>query len=252
MSVFGVDIVDMNYQDAITLVGCKRSSDAQIKLAFCNANTANIHCKNAAFRDALTRFLVFPDGVGIDLAAHYLHGHAFKSNLHGTDFVPRLLQQTERRLVIRLIGAKPGIAERAAKALAAQSPHHDIQALSDGYLDQARTKSVLDGLRATCPDVLLVAMGNPAQELWIDAHITPDHAHVAIGVGALFDFLAGEVARAPLLFQRLRIEWLFRLAQEPRRLYRRYLVGNPLFLWRVVRHGRHWRQRQDGRQGRHR
>ena len=140
----------------------------------------------------------------------------------------------------------------AAKALVAQSPHHDIQALSDGYLDQARTKSVLDGLRTTCPDILLVAMGNPAQELWIDAHITPDHAHVAIGVGALFDFLAGEVARAPRLFQRLRIEWLFRLAQEPRRLYRRYLVGNPLFLWRVVRHGRHWRQRQDGRQGQHR
>jgi exopolysaccharide biosynthesis WecB/TagA/CpsF family protein len=83
--------------------------------------------------------------------------------------------------------------------------------------------------------VLLVARGNPLQELWIDANLARMNARVAIGVGALFDFLAGRVARAPRWVRRMRMEWGYRLWLEPGRLWRRYLVGNAVFMWRVVR-----------------
>jgi exopolysaccharide biosynthesis WecB/TagA/CpsF family protein len=85
---------------------------------------------------------------------------------------------------------------------------------------------------------VLVALGNPLQEQWIDDHQEGLGVPLLIGVGALFDFLAGRVPRAPQWVLRLRSEWLFRLLVEPRRLWRRYVTGNPRFLWRVATQGR--------------
>jgi exopolysaccharide biosynthesis WecB/TagA/CpsF family protein len=102
----------------------------------------------------------------------------------------------------------------------------------DGYVDPY---TVAERVRAARPDVLLVALGNPLQECWIDANLAQLDARVAIGVGALFDYLAGRVVRAPRWVRALRGEWLFRLLVEPRRLWRRYVLGNPQFLWRVLR-----------------
>ena len=90
-------------------------------------------------------------------------------------------------------------------------------------------------VRAARPDVFLVALGNPLQERWIDEHLEQLGVPVSIGVGALFDYLAGRVPRAPRWVLRARIEWLFRLVVEPRRLWRRYVMGNPRFMWRVLR-----------------
>ena len=84
----------------------------------------------------------------------------------------------------------------------------------------------------------MAAMGNPLQEKWLDRHLAETGARIGVGVGAFFDFAAGEVVRAPAWMNRLGIEWIFRLAQEPKRLWRRYVVGNPVFLWRVLLSGR--------------
>ena len=85
------------------------------------------------------------------------------------------------------------------------------------------------------PDILLVAMGVPRQEFWIAKNITSSHCTLPIAVGALLDFLSGSVPRAPAWMRRLRLEWVFRLIVEPGRLWRRYVLGNPVFLARVVR-----------------
>ena len=85
------------------------------------------------------------------------------------------------------------------------------------------------------PEILLVAMGVPRQELWIERHITAEHCTLPIAVGALFDFMSGAVPRAPSLMRQLRMEWVFRLMIEPMRLWRRYVLGNPIFLVRVLR-----------------
>jgi exopolysaccharide biosynthesis WecB/TagA/CpsF family protein len=232
--ILGVRLADMSRPQALeTLLSAIRERK-HLKVAFCNAHTANTAYGNPAFQQALQRFLVLPDGIGVDIAAQWLGGRRFQANLNGTDFVPELLRQADRPLRLALIGGRPGVAERAAAALTALGCGHDLVACIDGFSDPDATADWLSDLEASPADIMLVAMGNPKQELWISTHVDARHATVAIGVGALFDFLAGEVSRAPRVVRQLRLEWAWRLMLEPKRLFRRYVLGNPLFLARVM------------------
>jgi exopolysaccharide biosynthesis WecB/TagA/CpsF family protein len=221
--------------EALSILHEGISTRTHRKLAFCNAHVVNLAATDPAFRSALATFLVLPDGVGVDLASRLICGAPFPANLNGTDFIPRLVGTAPRALRIGLLGARPGVAEKAAAALHGIDPRHEIIALGDGFLEPAKESRILARLAAEPVDILLVAMGNPRQEMWIAERITGRHAHLAIGVGALFDFLAGEVPRAPAWVRRLRLEWLYRLSLEPARLWRRYVVGNPVFLLRILR-----------------
>jgi exopolysaccharide biosynthesis WecB/TagA/CpsF family protein len=104
-----------------------------------------------------------------------------------------------------------------------------------GYFPPASTKTVVEQIRSSRADILLVAMGNPHQEIWLDAHLQDTGCRFGFGVGGLFDFMAGVVPRAPQWIQTARLEWAYRLAQQPARLWRRYLVQMPIFLLRVLR-----------------
>jgi exopolysaccharide biosynthesis WecB/TagA/CpsF family protein len=107
--------------------------------------------------------------------------------------------------------------------------------ISDGFFKSEHQPYILRVLKEYHPHILLVAMGVPRQEMFMAKNLTAEHCTLAFGVGALFDFMAGTVPRAPVIVQKLRSEWLYRLAQEPGRLWYRYIVGNPLFLLRVMR-----------------
>ena len=212
-----------------------RGSPALIRLAFCNAHVVNLAARHPEFRSALETMMVLPDGMGVDMGLRLVHGEAFPANLNGTDFVPKLIISSPEPLRIALLGGRVGVAGRAGLALARLDPRHDITILGHGYFDEEGERSVLSRLAASPVDLLLVAFGNPRQELWITRKIGLEHARVAAGVGALFDFWAGDVARAPAWLRRLRLEWLFRLCQEPGRLFKRYVMGNPAFLLRILR-----------------
>lgn len=216
------------------------------KVAFANAHMVNVAFANPTLTRVLDRFLILPDGIGVDLGARMLEGRAFPANLNGTDLVPALLTQAQGPLSVALFGGKPGVAERAAATLATLAPAHHYTVLSDGYGDAARHEAVRAQLASKRADIVLVALGNPLQELWIHEHLDARHCGLALGIGALFDFLAGEVSRAPKWIRQLRLEWAFRLAQEPGRLWRRYVVGNPLFLWRMLIQAVSQRPRKSG------
>ena len=233
-AVFGIAVNDLPREAAIERLMAALRERRHLKLAFCNAHMANLAWRDDEYRQTLAAFTVFADGLGIDIAAWILHGGPFAANLNGTDFVPALLASAPRRLRIALYGAKPGVAERAAAALQQFAPQHAIVHVADGYGDGAAEAAFLDRLKKAPADVILVALGNPLQERWIARNLDAGHATLAIGVGALFDFLSEETKRAPFWLRRMRLEWLHRLAQEPRRLFWRYVVGNPLFLWRVL------------------
>lgn len=205
------------------------------RVAWLNAHCSNVAVTDAEYRSALRRFLLLPDGVGVDLAALVEHGRRFPDNLNGTDFVPDLLRHVTRPLKVALIGAEQGVAERAAAALARLAPQHEISALSHGFFAPAEEAVILARLASWRPDILLVAMGVPRQEIFIGSRIDATHCTLAFGVGALFDFQAGSIRRAPAFMRALRLEWLYRLAREPVRLWRRYLVGNPTFVFRILR-----------------
>jgi exopolysaccharide biosynthesis WecB/TagA/CpsF family protein len=133
-----------------------------------------------------------------------------------------------------LLGAKPGVAARAARRLAALCPQHRIVGTCHGYFSRDQADAVTDEVRRSRADVLLVAMGNLDQELWLTDHLSRTGCFLGLGVGALFDFLAGAVPRAPAWVRAVHLEWLYRLLREPSRMWRRYLVGMPVFLLRVT------------------
>jgi exopolysaccharide biosynthesis WecB/TagA/CpsF family protein len=232
--ILGVSVAVISMDEALSLLERRIELKQFLPLAFLNANNANIAGKNPELVSAFARFLVLADGVGVDIASVALHGAVFPANLNGTDFVPRLLRLIERPLNVALIGARRDIAECARDAFQAMCPQHKVSVIADGYFRSDDEARILSRLETERPDVLLVAMGVPRQELWIADKIRSDHCTVPIAVGALFDIFTGAVPRAPLWMLRLRIEWLYRLWREPKRLWRRYIIGNPVFLASVL------------------
>jgi alpha-1,3-mannosyltransferase len=233
-TVLDVPVQVRTFDGAISLIDARYERREGAAVAFANAHTLNVAAENPAFRLALQNALVFNDGIGVDLAGRILFRSPFPENLNGTDFVPNYLRRTKHRYRIFLLGAKPGIAERAAHRLSVVCPRHKVVGCRNGHFDRDQASEIADLIRCSKADLLLVAMGNPKQELFIQNHLAATGCALGIGVGALFDFLAGDVPRAPLWVQRWRLEWIYRLLQEPRRLAVRYLVGNPLFLMRVL------------------
>lgn len=236
-SIFGLQVCDLNWPEAFTFVTALADVPiGQTVISFLNAHNANLMLKDAAYREVLGRHLVLPDGVGVDFASLAMHGRMFPANLNGTDFVPALLTYMTTPKRVGLVGARPEILERAREGFANHAPWHDFVAIHDGFFTEGESPAVADEIARHKVDILLVAMGTPKQEMWIDRHIRPEHARLVFGVGALFDFMAGEVSRASPAARTLRVEWLHRFRLEPRRLWRRYFVGGPVFAARVLGH----------------
>jgi exopolysaccharide biosynthesis WecB/TagA/CpsF family protein len=235
--IMGIRVAALEWSEALDEL--KRAIDGngpQRIFNFLNANNANLAMRNARYRQGLSKSEVLPDGVGVDIASRALYGTSFPANLNGTDFIPALLVHSERPLKIALVGARPEILPGAVAGFKAATPWHEFVAVSDGFFDKSDSAKVLDDLAALDPDITLIAMGSPSQEIWIDTHIRKGHGRVVFGVGALFDFVSGAVPRAPELIRDLRLEWVWRLIHEPSRLWRRYILGNPVFLFHVLRY----------------
>ncbi len=204
-----------------------------LRVAFVNANLANEAANDTAVAEALQGFHLLNDGIGLDLASLMLFGRFFPANLNGTDFTPAYLDRTRLRLRLFLLGSDARVVAKAAELYAERWPRHEIVGFHSGYFDDAEPADLAERVRSARADVVLAAMGNPRQELWLARHV-PEVCPVGIAVGALFNFQTGEIRRAPEWFRKMRIEWVYRLLSEPRRLWRRYTVGNAMFLSRVA------------------
>jgi exopolysaccharide biosynthesis WecB/TagA/CpsF family protein len=210
------------------------AQSGRVTIAYVNAHTLNLATENRAMRRALSGFdFVLNDGIGVSLAAR-LQGRAFPENLQGSDFNIRILEMAaSASWPVFLLGGRPGIPERAAAEMVRAIPGLRIVGTRHGFYH--RSELDVQAVSASGAEVLLVAMGNPRQELWIDQHFCRlTQLRIGVGVGAFFDFQAKAVPRAPEWMNRWGIEWVHRLAQEPRRLAKRYVIGNPLFLLRVA------------------
>lgn len=236
-SFAGIDVPVLDAPTAVEqmadIVGGRK---AQV-IAFCNAHTVNIARKDMAFSKAMKTALVFNDGAGIDIASKLLYGRKFPANLNGTDLVPAFLQQLDTKLRIYLIGSAPGIAARAGKLMQRINPRLEIVGADHGFFDATDEGRIVERVRRAAPDLVLVGMGQPRQELWANRHVAAIGTPI-ICVGGLIDFIAEAAVRAPGWMRKARLEWSYRLYLEPRRLAHRYLVGNFTFLAAAVRDGR--------------
>ena len=237
-SVFGIPFSNCTKEEALAklekMIATARQTGRTAFAAFLNA-----HCLNLAYRDKeYTTILqqeadvIWPDGIGIRLAGKILH-FPVPDNVNGTDLFPKICQHPYR---IYFLGAAPGVAQMAREKATAQFPTAQFVGASHGYFSEEYTAAdAIAKINAENPDILLVALGVPAQEKWIAAHRNELQCGVAIAVGGLLDFISGRIPRAPLWMRNHGLEWLYRLYQEPLRLFRRYVIGNPLFLLRVLK-----------------
>lgn len=174
--------------------------------------------------------LTLADGIGVIYAAKLL-GRPLKGRVPGVDFAGGLMEGLAREgRSLFLLGAKPGVAEKAAENLSAQYPGLAIAGVHDGYFQD--DASVVEAIRASGADVLFVCLGAPKQENWMERNGAATGTHLAVGLGGSLDVFAGTVKRAPKGWQKLGLEWLYRLCKEPRRIGR--MAKLPLFLVQAV------------------
>jgi exopolysaccharide biosynthesis WecB/TagA/CpsF family protein len=234
VDILGVKVLSATSDEAIAAMDGRFVGPAPVMVAFLNAHISNTAWRDETLMSALGASLVLNDGIGVDIAARAIHGAPFPANLNGTDLLPLFLLRSRHRFRIYLLGAGPGVAERARATLSAAAPRHDFVGVRDGFFSEAESAGVAEGVRASGADLLVVCMGTPRQEIWTARHLAASGCKLAVCAGGLFDFISSEKKRAPLWVRRSRFEWLYRLALEPRRLARRYLAGNPLFIARVI------------------
>ncbi len=238
-TVLGVHIDNVTRRQAIDDLEqiMARRDDRTHRVFFVNAHTLNLAASDPSYRDVLNSAdLVLADGTGVRWAAR-LQGVRVLDNMPGTDLVPQLFHETAGRgHSYFMLGADAQTIQVAAEAARREFPGWTQAGYHEGYLtDAAATTAAIEQINAARPDVLLVGMGNPIQEQWILANSPRLNVPVCMGIGGLFDFWAGNVSRSPRWLRRLGHEWVWRLGQQPTLKARRYLIGNPLFLARVLR-----------------
>jgi exopolysaccharide biosynthesis WecB/TagA/CpsF family protein len=237
--ILGIGVCKLTRDQAIRVIDTLAAEGSPQMLAYVNAHTLNLAARDDDLQKALEQStLVMNDGFGLNLAAR-MRGERFPENLNGSDFTVQLLELAARKgWGVFLLGSEPGIAEQAAGRLKEQIKGLRVAGVCHGFTGES-DELLAQRVRDAGAAMLIVAFGSPRQETWIDRNLTATGALIGVGVGAFLDFSAGKVVRAPRWMNVLGIEWCFRLAQEPRRLWRRYIVGNPLFLWRAWRYRRH-------------
>lgn len=207
------------------------------RVMYVNAHVLNQSQERPELRAALkSADLIYCDGYGVRVAAKALELHV-PHRMTGADWVWSLAALCEQRgQSIYLLGSEPGIARRAADKLQRWYPGLRIAGTHHGYfeLGTPHAERVVEDINARKPDILLVGMGTPKQELWVQSQLPHLEVGVFWTVGALFDYVSGRVPRAPSWLADNGLEWIFRLGVEPQRMWRRYLLGNPAFLSRVM------------------
>ncbi len=183
--------------------------------------------------------LVVADGAGILWAGDVL-GTPFPERVTGADLSARLLAEAaEKPWPVYFLGGAPGVAQKAAENIAASHPGFRIAGTHDGFFDETEERKILQAIRAAGTKILLVGMGVPKQELWLFRHKEELSGVLAIGVGGIFDIMAGNLRRAPLWMQRHRLEWAYRLWQQPSRL------GRMMALPKYMRAVKQWKKQKN-------
>lgn len=238
--LLGVRIDALSLDQLLAHLRFHATQKGRVIISYANIHALNIAYGTSWFRDFLLQSqLTFCDGVGIKFAAA-LTGQRLDHRFTPPDFLDHICEtaaQSGWRLYF--LGAKPGIAGRAAAILCSKYPGLRIES-HHGYFDMTtggvENSAVVKSINDFHPEILVVGFGMPLQEKWILDNLDSLNVKILFPAGALFDYLSGALPRAPRWMTDRGLEWLGRLVIEPRRLWKRYLIGNPLFFIRLAVH----------------
>ncbi len=219
-----------------------------------NAHSFNTAKKDELFAEALTNGdALIPDGVSIVKACRWVKAKSQPTErIAGWDLfefeMKRLEKKSEERramseesapLTVMFMGSSQKVLDLIVKRAAVDYPHLKVVTYSPPYkpdFSDEDNSAIIDAINAANPDLLWIGMTAPKQEKWTYSHWKELNIHCHVGtIGAVFDFFAGTVERAPLWWQEHGLEWLYRLLKEPKRMWRRYIIGNALFLWNMTK-----------------
>ena len=234
-TLLGVEIDNLSVAQFLARLTDFVASSETNHIAYVNIDCMNIAQvdKNYAriLRDA---DLVYPDGMGV-IFASWIFGQPLRERVNAGDLLPEFCRLcVERGYKLYLLGGQEGTAAEAVANLVKDYPGLQIAGIHHGYFDESESGKIIEEINASKADILLVGMGAPRQEVWIRRHKDELKVPVAWGVGALFDYYALRFPRAPVWMRAIGLEWMFRLMLEPGRLWKRYLLGNFLFTFRVA------------------
>lgn len=239
LTLLGVTIQNTTTAEAIQQVDQAIREKKTKRIYFVNADSLNKAFSSKEFSDVLNSGeIVWGDGIGVKIGAK-LTKQSIRENVNGTDLFPRLCEHMSRqKQTLYLLGAREGVPELVRDWIAEHYSGVQVVGLRNGFFSPEENAEVCEDIRRSQPDVLLLAQGAPMQEQWIHSNMEQLSIPVAIGVGGLFDFYSGQTRRAPVWMREAGLEWFYRLMQEPQRMFKRYLIGNFLFIGRTVRFGR--------------
>ncbi|GAA4873982.1 WecB/TagA/CpsF family glycosyltransferase [Paenibacillus vulneris] len=234
VSIFGVPFSKLNMKDTITQVARMIDSGRPHQIITANPIMVMSALENTAYLEMMKNAdLIVPDGAGVVWASQYV-GNPVAERVTGFDLIHHLMDLGQSKgWKVFLLGASPEIIEAAANRLKEKFPNLQLVGYRDGYFKPEEDQSVIENIRSHHPDILLVGRSADTQEPWIAKYKEQIQVPVIMGVGGSFDVMSGKLKRAPKLFQKLKLEWFYRLLQEPWR-YKRMLVL-PKFALKVIR-----------------
>ena len=228
----------------LTLVESKDALSAipqgKVLINTINAHSFNVAQKDELFAEALRNgdYLI-PDGAGIVKACRWLGGKSQpKERIAGWDLFEFEMQRlNEKGGRCMFVGSSTKVLALIEERAAVEYPNIEVVVYSPPYrqeFDKEESNEIISAINAANPDLLWIGMTAPKQEKWTYCHWEELDVHCHVGtIGAVFDFFAGTYERAPIWWQRHSLEWLYRLTREPKRMWKRYIIGNPLFLWNI-------------------
>ncbi|MBZ0256619.1 exopolysaccharide biosynthesis polyprenyl glycosylphosphotransferase [bacterium] len=232
--LLGIDIDPLTAEEFLKRIDDYVSSKTPHQISYLNADCLNKCWSDRAYRETIAASdLVYADGMGVVWASR-LFGHPLPERLNANDLLPEFCRRAEAKgHRIFLLGGEPGVAERAAEDFQRKHPKLQIAGHHHGFFTDEEEAEVIAQIREANADILIVGMGAPKQELWIQKHLAELNVPAAWGVGGLLDYTAKGIKRAPVWMRKAGMEWFWRLCLEPGRLWKRYLLGNILFTFRV-------------------
>jgi len=240
-SICGVKIDRHSFDEVVeAITNYAVSGDVPEYVVTPNAQHVLTFQKDAYFRDIYHKaFLVVPDGVPLLWAAKLLKT-PLNGRVNGTDLFEQLCAiAADKDLKVFLLGGRPRAADKAAQVLQSRHPTLNIAGTycpPYGFEADAEELAKINRIiKIAAPHILFVGLGAPKQEYWIYANYKEVGVPISIGIGVSFELVSGMVTRAPVWMQKIGLEWFFRLMMEPRRLWQRYLIGNALFVWLVLK-----------------
>lgn len=232
-SILGVNVSNITLEQIVGVL-LDFSNEPATKTAF----YLNAHCVNVSYSDSEYRHilnnsdLVYSGGQAIIWASRFL-GRPLPERVNILDFFNSLVERLkENNTRIYLLGGKERVVKKTEVVLKGRGVN--VVGSHHGYLSGKDQQEVVRSIKELRPDILMVGMGVPLQEKWIDRHKLELGVNLCWGVGAAFEWLSGERRRAPRWMIKSGLEWLHRLYQQPARLWRRYLIGNIVFTYHII------------------